>query len=52
MFVLNNLIKFFIFKKNEELLNKRKMVGKKLMLNIINDIDSGIVGKIEKLVSI
>lgn len=45
MLVLNNLIKLFILKKNEELSNKRKMAGKKLTLNIINDTDSGTAGK-------
>lgn len=44
MLVLNNLIKLFILKKNEELSNKRKMAGKKLTLNIINDTDSGAIG--------
>lgn len=52
MLVLNNLIKLFILKKNEELSNKRKMAGKKLTLNIINDTDSGTAGKTEKLASI
>lgn len=52
MLVLNNLIKLFILKKNEELSNKRKMAGKKLTLNIINDTGSGTAGKTEKLASI